>query len=84
MYGDIRGMFIGGLAVENPGGKTRHYGNTRYYCCNVYAANESLSYMELLENTVCAANSGGDGTSLGYPHLLASRWVHEHCAESAP
>jgi hypothetical protein len=31
-------------------------GNTLYYVYNVYAANESLSYMELLENTVCEAN----------------------------
>ncbi|MBT6694139.1 MAG: hypothetical protein HOB12_00625 [Gemmatimonadales bacterium] len=56
MYGDVLGMFIGGLAAENPGGRPAISENTRYYFYNVYAANESLSYVRFLEDTVCEAN----------------------------
>ncbi len=52
IYGQVRGMLIGGLAGPNPGNRVEHRGQSYYYSCNVYAANESLSYLELLENTV--------------------------------
>jgi hypothetical protein len=31
-------------------------GTIRYYSCHVYRANESLSYLELIENSVYEAN----------------------------
>jgi hypothetical protein len=47
----IQGMLISGLG--GPGSYTDVYwrGTVRYYSCYVYAANESLSYLELVDNT---------------------------------
>ncbi len=50
--GTIRGMLVGGLDGPNPYNTVYWRGQIRYYSCNVYAANESLSYMELLDNTM--------------------------------
>ena len=49
--GNIRGMFVGGLNGLNPQSPVYWYGTIRYYSCYVHAANESLSYLELIENT---------------------------------
>ena len=56
--GTIRGMFVGGLNGPNPAakGKVKFDGDLYYYSCYVYAANESLSYLELLVGTVFEAN----------------------------
>ena len=56
VHGQIRGMLIGGLNGQNPGGDLVWGADNRYYSCNVYKANESLSYLELVENTVFEAN----------------------------
>lgn len=50
----INGMVIGGLNSSNP----NYYvygGEYNYHSCNVYDANESLSYLELMENTIFEA-----------------------------
>jgi hypothetical protein len=51
--GHVDGMVVGGLSAQNP--KTpvvfESGGWVRYYSCNVWDANESLSYMELLPDT---------------------------------
>ncbi len=49
--GDVRGMVVGGLNGPNPQTPVYWYDTVRYYSCYVYAANESLSYLELVENT---------------------------------
>jgi hypothetical protein len=48
---NINGMLISGLS--GPGSYNNIYwrGRIRYYSCYVYAANESLSYLELIDNT---------------------------------
>jgi hypothetical protein len=48
---NIRGMLIGGLDGPNPHNDVYWRGTVRYYSCNVYGANESLSYLELIDNT---------------------------------
>ncbi|MGD8280291.1 MAG: hypothetical protein PVJ80_04290 [Gemmatimonadota bacterium] len=48
---NIRGMFVGGLDGPNPYDQVYWRGTIRYYSCNVHAANESLSYLELIDNT---------------------------------
>jgi hypothetical protein len=52
---EYNGMVIGGLNSSNP---TLYVYNGRYnyHSCNVYAANRSLSYLELMENTVVELN----------------------------
>ena len=50
--GAIRGMLIGGLNGTNPASKVELRGQVYYYSCNVYAANESLSFLELLDRTI--------------------------------
>lgn len=47
----IRGMLVAGLDGPNPYTSVYWRGTLRYYSCNVHAANESLSYLELIENT---------------------------------
>lgn len=51
--GHIDGMVVGGLSAQNPDNSVafRDGGWVRYYSCNVWDANESLSYMELLSDT---------------------------------
>ena len=49
--GDIRGMLVGGLDGPNPYSDVYWRGSVDYYSCNVTMANESLSYLELIENT---------------------------------
>lgn len=54
--GHIRGMFVGGLDGPNYYNQIYWYGTIDYYSCYVYAANESLSYLELVDNTTFEAN----------------------------
>jgi hypothetical protein len=51
--GHIDGMLVGGLAAQNPKSPVvfENGGWVRYYSCNVWDANESISYMELLADT---------------------------------
>jgi hypothetical protein len=53
--GHIRGMIVAGLDGPNYYPNVYWRGTIRYYSCFVYAANESLSYLELIENTVVEA-----------------------------
>jgi hypothetical protein len=50
--GQIRGMLVGGLDGTNPYPTVYWRGTINYYSCNVYGANESLSYLELIDNTL--------------------------------
>ena len=54
--GQIRGMLVGGLNGQNPGGTLTWGADNYYFSCYVYKANESLSYLELIENTVFEVN----------------------------
>ena len=54
--GTVRGMLVGGLDGPNPVPNILWRGTVQYYSCLVSAANESLSYLELLENTVFEAS----------------------------
>jgi len=55
-WGEVQGMMVGGLDGTNPQSTVWWVGGAYYNSCNVYAANESLSYLELLENTVFEVN----------------------------
>ncbi len=54
--GHIRGLFVGGLDGPNYYDQVYWYGTIDYYSCYVYAADESLSYLELIDNTLFEAN----------------------------
>lgn len=54
--GHIRGMLVAGLDGPNPFTTVSWRGTIQYYSCLVSAANESLSFLELLENTVFEAS----------------------------
>lgn len=55
--GTVRGMVVGGLDGPNPATSVYWTGGAvRYDACNVFEANESLSYLELVENSVYEAN----------------------------
>lgn len=56
IQGQIRGLLVGGLNGPNPGNKVEIRGDIYYYSCNVYKANDALSYLELLDNTIFEAN----------------------------
>ena len=56
MQGDVDGLAIGGLAGPSPYGSVSWRGDAEYHSCDVYAANETLSYLELVENTVFESN----------------------------
>jgi hypothetical protein len=49
--GLIRGMVVAGLDGPNTYDDVHWYGTIQYYSCFVHAANESLSYLELIDNT---------------------------------
>lgn len=53
VMGNIEGMLIGGFSGAEPYDEveTRN-GDIRYHSCNVRRANESLSYLELIPNTL--------------------------------
>jgi len=50
--GDIDGMLVGGFANHAPYTQTQIRGAIRYHSCNVDRANESLSYLELVESSL--------------------------------
>ncbi len=50
----IEGMLIGGLNGANPDVTLR--GDFRYHSCNAYKANRSLSYLEVVDNTLFEVN----------------------------
>ena len=52
IQGQIRGLLVGGLDANNFYSNVSVQGQLLYYSCSVYAANESLSYLELVANTV--------------------------------
>ena len=54
--GEVRGMLVMGLNGDNTADDIGWRLDTYYYSCNVYKANESISYLELIENTVFEAH----------------------------
>jgi hypothetical protein len=54
--GHIRGMLVAGLDGANSYSNVYWDGTIRYYSCHVYRANESLSYLELIDNSVYETN----------------------------
>lgn len=54
--GAVDGMMIGGLDADNTPSSLEIRTDVIYHSCPVYAANESLSYFELLPNTLYEAN----------------------------
>ncbi len=54
--GTVRGMLVAGLDGPNPYTTVYWRGTIRYYPCHVYKANESLSYLELIDNTLFETN----------------------------
>jgi hypothetical protein len=53
-YPSVEGMLIGGMNAANPNATLR--GDYRYHSCNAYKANRSLSYLELVDNTLFEVN----------------------------
>ena len=56
IQGDIDGMLIAGIDGPNMYSTVDMLADVNYHSCFVYAANESLSYLELLPNTIFEAN----------------------------
>ena len=56
IQGDIDGMLIGGLEAPNTYSTVYLEADVDYHSCYVYAANESLAYLELMTNTVHETN----------------------------
>lgn len=54
--GEVRGILVGGLDGLSHYASTTIDGDYDYYSCYVYAANESLSYLELIEESVFEVN----------------------------
>jgi hypothetical protein len=54
--GSVRGLLVAGLDGPNPYSSVYWQGTIGFYSCLVNPANESLSYMELLENTLFEAS----------------------------
>lgn len=52
IMGAIDGMLVGGFSTSDPYDEVQTRGPIRYHSCNVARANESLSYLELIENTL--------------------------------
>ena len=51
----IKGMLIAGLNGSNPNA-TLQSGYFKYHSCNAYGANKSLSYLEVVDNTIFEVN----------------------------
>jgi len=54
--GDLNGLLVGGLDGPATYATIDYRMRSHYHSCDVYAANETLSYLELLENTIFEAN----------------------------
>lgn len=52
LHGRIHGMLIGGLEADNMYAYVRSEADVTYDSCFAYEANESLSYMELVDNAL--------------------------------
>lgn len=52
IQGDIDGLLIGGIDGANMYSTVYLWTDVNYHSCFVYAANESLSYLELMPNTI--------------------------------
>jgi hypothetical protein len=52
MEGDTHGTVVTGLDGTYRYNAVSWYGNAHYHSCEVYAANESLAYLELVAGTV--------------------------------
>ncbi|MCA1792224.1 MAG: hypothetical protein LC667_20965 [Thioalkalivibrio sp.] len=50
--GSIEGMLVGGFANLYTSDDVEAQGSIRYHSCNVARANEAMSYLELIENTL--------------------------------
>lgn len=53
-YPTVKGMLIAGMNSSNPTGNLR--GTYHYHSCNAYAANRSLSYLEVVSGTLFEVN----------------------------
>ena len=56
IQGHIDGMLIGGLGGANMYNTVQVWTDVHYHSCDVYPANESLSYLELMPNTIHETN----------------------------
>jgi hypothetical protein len=56
VQGHIDGVLIGGLGSANMYNAVQVWSDVHYHSCDVYAANESLSYLELMPNTIHETN----------------------------
>jgi hypothetical protein len=52
LQGEIHGLLIGGIEEPNMYNTVDFQATATYYPCNVYAANESLAYLELMPSTI--------------------------------
>ena len=52
IQGHVDGLLIGGLGGSNMYGTVYNEMLAHYHSCDTYAANESVSYLELIPNTV--------------------------------
>jgi hypothetical protein len=50
--GDIDGILVGGFSTTQPYAEVHAQGDIRYHSCYVSWANASLSYLELIQNTI--------------------------------
>lgn len=58
IQGDIDGILIAGLDEPNMYDEVELWTDVNYHSCFVYAANESLSYLELIPNTIHETDGG--------------------------
>ena len=56
VQGHLDGLLIAGLDGPNMYSTIDYRTRSHYHSCDVYAANETLSYLELLENTIFDVN----------------------------
>ena len=56
VQGHLDGLLVGGLDGPNTYSTIDFRLMSHYRSCDVYAANETLSYLELIENTLFEAN----------------------------
>lgn len=54
--GPLDGLLVGGLDGPNTYSTIDYRTQSHCHSCDVYAANETLSYLELIEDTVFEAN----------------------------
>ena len=56
LQGQIDGLLIAGMEAPNLYSRVQYEIQSDYHSCDVYAANESLSYLELMPNTIHETN----------------------------